>query len=56
MASGPDFYAEFSGFLQYFLAEFAEGPIPTKVNIDTDRARQALSNQYLISQISSLDA
>ena len=41
MASEPGFYPEFSGFLQYFLAGFAQEPIQTKVNIDTDRARQA---------------
>ena len=56
MASEPGFYPEFNGFLQYFLAGFSQEPIPTKVNIDTDRARQALSNQHIISQIPSFDA
>ena len=58
MASESGFYPEFSGFLQYLLAEFAQEPIPTKANtdIDTDRARQVLSNQHLISQIPSFDA
>ena len=56
MFSEPGFYLEFSGFLQYFLVGFAQEPIPTKVNVDTDRARQALSNQHLISQILSLNA
>ena len=42
MASEPGFYPEFSDFLQYFLARFTQEPIPTKVNIVTDKARQAL--------------
>ena len=42
--------------MQNFLTGFAQEPIPTKVNIDTNRARQDLSNQYLISQIPLLDA
>ena len=56
MASEPGFYPEFSGFLQYFLAGFAQESIPTEVNIERDRARQALSNQHLIYQIPLLDA
>ena len=56
MASEPDFYPEFSGFLQYFVAGFAQKPIPTKINIERDRAGQALSKQHLISQIPLLDA
>ena len=55
MASEPDFYLEFSGFLQYFLAEFAQEPIPTKINVERDRARKALSNQHPISRIPLLD-
>ena len=52
MASEPGFYPEFS----VFFAVFAQELIPTKVNIDADRARQARANQHLIPQISSLDA
>ena len=56
MGSEPGFYPEFSDLLQYFLAGFAQEPISTKVNIEKDRAQQALSNQHLISQIPSFDA